>query len=526
MHDDTSTIINQYGIYPRDIYICHSPADSIKAKRLATHLESAFGWTCLYAERNAPPDCADDTIMQMISNCTVFVLISPVSGRHSKTTQFAVSHALALGKNRLVFDFNDQFTLSPSLQDDPYLNTDYKWNQAVDIISLKIKALLNDALLQEEEEPEYDETGERRVAWSFVYLFILLIAVVGGVLTFNSITGNIQIFTQQEAEAETVPNHVLLEIRASQGDADAQYEFGRLQMIVQNFDEGIYWIYHAAKQDHQGAQVYLGVSYRDGNGVEQDYIMAMYWLGRAGFMDSPGMQRDTGWRYLHGVQLPQDYEQALYWFRKAAQQDHVGAQIDLAWMFADGQGVDVDIDEALYWFLRAANLGDITAQGILGQKYIWGWGHIQSYELGIYWHKKAAEQGAAQSMASLGYIYETGVGVEIDFEQAIYWYHQAAEHGNTTAQTNLGSMYYSGRGVMQDYEMAVYWFRKAAQDYGCFWGAGLLGIMYELGYGVTQDYQQAIYWYQRSIIGNAPGWVEERLQWLLSTVDRVDSETP
>ena len=65
-----------------------------------------------------------------------------------------------------------------------------------------------------------------------------------------------------------------------------QIYFGRLTSITpqnrpRNYEEAYKWFRHAADQGHGYAQVNLGFFYRDGEGVQQDYVQAYMWLSLA-----------------------------------------------------------------------------------------------------------------------------------------------------------------------------------------------------------------------------------------------------
>ena len=89
--------------------------------------------------------------------------------------------------------------------------------------------------------------------------------------------------------------------KAKSNQAQAQFEYGHALFTGFGNDDfkdtraAIDWLQLAADQNHIEAQFYLAQAYHDGEGVEQDYIMAVhfytnpaeqgnadaqYWLGR------------------------------------------------------------------------------------------------------------------------------------------------------------------------------------------------------------------------------------------------------
>ena len=72
---------------------------------------------------------------------------------------------------------------------------------------------------------------------------------------------------------------------AEQGDAEAQSFLGVLYKegwgVPQNYDEALHWFQAAAEQGNAEAQSFLGAMYFLGQGVPQDYIQAYTWTSLA-----------------------------------------------------------------------------------------------------------------------------------------------------------------------------------------------------------------------------------------------------
>jgi len=82
-----------------------------------------------------------------------------------------------------------------------------------------------------------------------------------------------------------------IRLLAKQGDAEAQYQLGRMyhtgrfklsagtvQSVTRNSVEAIRWYREAAEQGHDDAQFWLGVMYEYGNGVPRNYRRAHMWM--------------------------------------------------------------------------------------------------------------------------------------------------------------------------------------------------------------------------------------------------------
>ena len=172
----------------------------------------------------------------------------------------------------------------------------------------------------------------------------------------------------------------------------------------------------------------LGVLYREGDGVEQDYELSFEWLTKAAEQGYADSQNDVGYAYQYGLGVSKDLEKAFEWYMKAAEQGSDIGQCNVGICYRDGIGVEQDYDEAFQWLL------------------------------------KAAEQGFASAQNDVGFAYQNGQGVEEDMAEAFDWYMKAAEQGFSVGQYNVGICYKMGRGVEQDYEEALAWFKKAADQ--------------------------------------------------------------
>jgi TPR repeat protein len=69
-------------------------------------------------------------------------------------------------------------------------------------------------------------------------------------------------------------------------------------------------------------------------------------------------QYNLGVMYRKGEGVPQDYKEAVNWYRKSADQGYASAQYFLGSMYATGRGVLQDNIYAHMWFNIAASNGD------------------------------------------------------------------------------------------------------------------------------------------------------------------------
>jgi Sel1 repeat len=94
------------------------------------------------------------------------------------------------------------------------------------------------------------------------------------------------------------------------------------------------WYRSAADQDDALAQDNLGIMYRDGRGVQQDFAEAVKWWRKAADQGNASAQYSLGARFYEGHGVRQDFAEAAKWWRKAAEQGYGNAQENLTALYA------------------------------------------------------------------------------------------------------------------------------------------------------------------------------------------------
>jgi len=147
-------------------------------------------------------------------------------------------------------------------------------------------------------------------------------------------------------------------VQAEQGDARAQNNLGILyrngEGLVQDFDQARAWLLRSAAQGHAQAQYSLGIMYDFGLGVVQDYPEALRWYQQAAVLGNAEAQYSLGVLYAEGRGVGQSLAEAARWYAQAAQLGHANAQNILAMMYIESNGVLANKDEALRLFRLAA----------------------------------------------------------------------------------------------------------------------------------------------------------------------------
>ena len=207
--------------------------------------------------------------------------------------------------------------------------------------------------------------------------------------------------------------------------ANAPEWFGEKGIVFQNVDIGIEEMLRSAKEyladccngglveavelwhkaatfGNAEAQYILGISYRYGCGVAQDYEEACKWYRKAAEQGDADAQNALGDCYYCRC-AAEDYEEACKWYRKAAEQENADAQYNLGVCYYCGDGVAQDYEEACKWYRKAAEQENADAQNALGDCYHYGYGVAQDYGESYKWHRKAAKQGNVNARKALGW---------------------------------------------------------------------------------------------------------------------------
>jgi TPR repeat protein len=119
------------------------------------------------------------------------------------------------------------------------------------------------------------------------------------------------------------------------------------------------------------AQVYLGLAYYNGHGVEENDLVAFTWFWRAAEQGDAEGQYQLAHMYIYGFGIPEgepDPEgKAVEWFARAADQGHAEAQFNLGLLLLAGSGVERDEATGLRWIETAAANGSEGAQRFTGE---------------------------------------------------------------------------------------------------------------------------------------------------------------
>ena len=228
---------------------------------------------------------------------------------------------------------------------------------------------------------------------------------------------------------------------AEQGDAEAQFEVGRMyaEGIGRKKDcyEAVKWYQMAVKQNNANAKAWLSDLYIIGCGVELDYDKALKLIRESVSQGNAYGMNNLGYMYNQGYGVSKNNTEAVKWYRKSAELGDATGMLNLGYMYKHGEGVSINYSEAMKYYRMSADRGNSSAMNRLGLMYDEGKGVEKNKVEAVKWYRKSAELGNASGQYDLGMMYEYGEGVPINKTEAIKWYRLAAEQGHENARKRL-----------------------------------------------------------------------------------------
>ncbi len=155
---------------------------------------------------------------------------------------------------------------------------------------------------------------------------------------------------------------------AEQGYIIAQLSLGHMyengRGVEQDHATAMRWYYKAARQDSLSELRFLlrGPFFRN---AKKGDLEALNLLRKDAQRGDSWAQFNLGLLYKQGEGVKQDYTEAIRWFYKSADQDQAEAWYEIGAMFALGLGVGQDYNEAFDWYQKAAEQGDEQAKRLI-----------------------------------------------------------------------------------------------------------------------------------------------------------------
>jgi len=205
-------------------------------------------------------------------------------------------------------------------------------------------------------------------------LVLGMVVVLGANYVIPTVRSNTDTVTEEQRQAieavEDVQTGLMqsseqLELAASEGDADAQFELAWLYMNgfngEQSYAESAKWLTAAAAQGQANAQYYLGLFHYFGHGVSQSNDEAVRWLSAAANQGVGEAQLLLGRFYLEGEVVEADLTEAQRLLYLAEAQGLSEASLLLAGTAGEVLESISDYSSAIFEFAQAGDLAEISA---------------------------------------------------------------------------------------------------------------------------------------------------------------------
>lgn len=244
---------------------------------------------------------------------------------------------------------------------------------------------------------------------------------------------------------------------------------------LQNFDYQTAFDEFSALADMGEAQAILalGRMYREGQGVDQDYVAARTLFEQALALGEVSAANDLGVLYFNGQGVERDIVEGNRLFRVAHEGGVVSGTVNLAMSMIRGEGMAADPVQGLELLEDAAASGHGGAMFQLGAAQFDGDIVEQDYDSAYQLFSASVSSGGfpvewvALRNLYFGISYTHGFGTEVDPEQAFFHFSlcsRSSPTGIAQCQEALGSSYLFGEGTDRDLERALLWLHIAAEQ--------------------------------------------------------------
>ena len=123
-----------------------------------------------------------------------------------------------------------------------------------------------------------------------------------------------------------------------------------------------------SEPDNHSEQFQLGLIHYEGDKVEENHEKAFYWIKKSAEQGNSMAQLYTGMMYFCGHGIEKDY-QSFRWLEKSSEQGQPEAEYYLSWHFKNGWGVGEDSEKWEYWLKKSAAHGYKAAQDAVAKSF-------------------------------------------------------------------------------------------------------------------------------------------------------------
>jgi hypothetical protein len=146
-----------------------------------------------------------------------------------------------------------------------------------------------------------------------------------------------------------------------------QYYKGVRSYNDHDYVQAMAWLKISARYKYYSeADLYVGLMYQQGLGVQRSYGRAYHWYLRAAKKGNVDAMVCIGLLYENGLGHHRDFQKAMSYYQEGAKRGSASACNALGEMYAKGEGVSPDYNQAFDWFKKSAEKGDPIGENLLG----------------------------------------------------------------------------------------------------------------------------------------------------------------
>ncbi len=198
------------------------------------------------------------------------------------------------------------------------------------------------------------------------------------------------------------------------------------------------------------------------NQIEKNFEKAFFYCSRKEQRKHGLSVNNLGVLYRTGSGVKQDYTKAMELYQLAAEIGASYGAVNLGYMY---ESDPLDLNKAYFYFKVAAKCYHEDALFKVGYYHQMGKGPAQvNYKLAARYYMKAAQKEYSSALNNIGMMYENGQGLKQNLHLAFAYYKTAAAKDSAAAYNNLGLMYMYGRGIIdKNFAEAEKCFKQAIQ---------------------------------------------------------------
>ena len=246
-------------------------------------------------------------------------------------------------------------------------------------------------------------------------------------------------------------------------------EKGNLEYGAGRYDEAVKLYREAAKYGFPAAVANLGRCYHDGDGVNNNTVLAMRYFEMASDKGNSLAMHYLGEYYFDGKLVEKNDSLAYGYYSKAAADGYAQSQRMMGRFHEEGIFVAPDRDEALKWYTLAAKQNDADALYKVGmhqveQDSINGLSKSKLRKSpAIDYMRRAARYGNKEAQAFIVKCFAEGKYLKKSRTKSFQWMKSIADLGDDNALMYVAYCHEKGRGTDVNHQLAYRLYKRLAE---------------------------------------------------------------